>query len=184
MPLLFLLFIAFATGAFAAYSGREEVRLSADPVWRMESFLGYALFVAFVLLPATILFYAFHGDWFLFYFVDTSRAPWLIGLLVALAVAGAAWFGFQLGGAFCRASRDTAARRLAAGALISALAIWPLAWSRLSVVGTYRQYTRDYGLTSYVVSPAFYSGVAILLIMALAFGWLAYGIDRQTGDAI
>ena len=90
MPLLFLLFIAFATGAFAAYSGREEVRLSADPVWRMESFLGYALFIAFVLLPATILFYAFHGDWFLFYFVDTSRAPWLIGLLVALAVAGAA----------------------------------------------------------------------------------------------
>ncbi len=184
MPFLFLLLIAFATGALAAYSGRDEVRLSADPVWRMESFLGFGLFVGFVLLPATVYFYAFHGDWFLFYLVDSGRAPWLWGLLVALLLVGSAWAGFQLGAAACRASRDIAARRLTIGALLFALLVWPVAWERLSVVGTYRQYTRDYGLTGFFSSPAFYSGIAILLIMALALGWLVYGIDRQTRDAV
>jgi len=182
LPLLFLLLIAFATGAFAAYSGRDEVRLSADPVWRMESFLGYALFVGFVLLPSTIYFYAFHGDWFLFYLVDSGRAPWLFGLLVTLVLLGLAWLGFQLSSALCRASRDALARRLTVGALLLALAVWPLAWERLSVVGTYRQFTREYGLVKFFISPAFYSGIAILLIMGLAFGWLVYGIDRQTSD--
>lgn len=150
----------------------------------MESFLGYALFVAFVLLPATIYFYAFHGDWFLFYWVDSGRAPWLWGLLATVLLLGTAWVGFQLGAVFCRASRDKAARRLTIGALVLALAVWPLAWERLSVVGTYRQFTREYGLTTFFVSPAFYAGIAISLIMALAFGWLVYGIDRQTSDAV
>jgi len=149
----------------------------------MEAFLAFALFVGFVLVPTAVYFYVFHGDWFLFYWVDTGRAPWVWGLLAVLLLLGAASLGFGLGAALCRASRDVAARRIAIGALFIALAVWPLGWERLSVVGSYRQFTRDYGLTAFFASPAFYSGLAMLLIIGGAFGWVAYRIDRHTRDS-
>ncbi|MBT8470242.1 MAG: hypothetical protein HKN10_14035 [Myxococcales bacterium] len=184
MPLLFLLLIAIATGALSAHAGRDELRQSSDPIWRMETFLAYALFVAFVLLPTVIYFYVFHGDWFLFYWVDTARAPWFWGLLGVLLLLGAASLGFRLGLALSRSSRDLAARRIAAGTIFIALAIWPLAWSRVSVVGSYRQFSRDYGLIAFFASPAFYSGVAMALVIVLAFGWLIYRVDQHTRDSV
>jgi hypothetical protein len=184
LPLLFLLLIAIATGALSAHAGRDEVRHSADPVWRMEAFLAYALFLGFVLVPTAVYFYVFHGDWFLFYWIDTGRAPWLWGLLATLLLLGAASLGFLFGAALCRASRDVAARRIATGALFIALAVWPLGWDRLSVVGSYRQFTRDYGLTAFFLSPAFYSGFVMLVIIGVAFGWIVYRVDRQTRDGV
>lgn len=183
MPLLFLLLIAIATGALSARAGREEIQQSAEPVWRMEAFLAYALFVGFVLLPTVIYFYVFHGDWFLFYWVDTGRAPWAWGLLASVFLLGAATLGFWLGATLCRASRDVAARRVTVGTLFIALAVWPLAWERLSVVGSHRQFTRDYGLTVFFASPAFYSGLTLLVIIGGAFGWIVYRIDRHTHDS-
>lgn len=180
MPLLFLLLITIAMGALSAHAGRDEVRHSADPVWRMEAFLAYALFVGFVLLPAVIYFYAFHGDWFLSYWVDTGRAPWVWGMLAVLFLIGAASLGFWLGAALCRASREGAVRRIAVSALFIAVAVWPLGWDRLSAVGSYRQFTRDYGLVTFLASPAFYSGLAMLVIIGAAFAWLVYRIDRHT----
>ncbi len=167
-------------GALSAHAGRDEVRHSADPVWRMEAFLAYALFVGFVLLPAVIYFYAFHGDWFLSYWVDTGRAPWVWGMLAVLFLIGAASLGFWLGAALCRASREGAVRRIAVSALFIAVAVWPLGWDRLSAVGSYRQFTRDYGLVTFLASPAFYSGLAMLVIIGAAFAWLVYRIDRHT----
>ncbi len=184
MPLLFLLLIAFATGALSAYAGRDELRHSSDPVWRMETFLAYTLFVTLVLLPTAIYFYVFHGDWFLFYWVDTARAPWFWGLLGAVLLLGAASLGFRIGLALCRASRDLTTRRITVGTVLVALAIWPLAWSRLSAVGSHRQFWRDYGLMNFFSSPAFYSGFAMALIIVLAFGWLIYRVDRHTRDSV
>ena len=184
MPLLFLLLIAFATGALSAYAGRDELRHSSDPVWRMETFLAYALFVILVLVPTAIYFYLFHGDWFLFYWVDTARAPWFWGLMGAALLLGAALLGFWIGLALCRASRDRATRRITIGSVLIALAVWPLAWSRLSVVGSHRQFSRDYGLTTFFASPAFYSGLAMVLVIVLAFGWLVYHVDRHTRDSV
>jgi hypothetical protein len=146
----------------------------------MEAFLAYALFIGFVLLPTATYFYVFHGDWFLFYWVDTGRAPWVWGLLAILFLLGAASLGFGVGAALCRASRDEAVRRIAVGALFIAVAVWPLGWDRLSAVGSYRQFTRDYGLVAFFVSPAFYSGLAMLAILGVAFGSLVYRIDRHT----
>jgi hypothetical protein len=146
----------------------------------MEAFLAYALFVGFVLLPAVIYFYAFHGDWFLSYWVDTGRAPWVWGMLAVLFLIGAASLGFWLGAALCRASREGAVRRIAVSALFIAVAVWPLGWDRLSAVGSYRQFTRDYGLVTFLASPAFYSGLAMLVIIGAAFAWLVYRIDRHT----
>ncbi|MBT8469399.1 MAG: hypothetical protein KJN97_11690 [Deltaproteobacteria bacterium] len=184
MPLLFLLLIAIATGALSAHAGRDELRQSSDPVWRMETFLAYVLFVAFVLLPTAIYFYVFHGDWFLLYWVDTARAPWFWGLLCGLLLLGAASLGFRVGLALSRSSRDLVARRISLGTIFIAVAAWPLAWSRLSVVGSYRQFTRDYGLIPFFASPAFYSGLAMVLVIALAFGWLVYRVDQHTRDSV
>ena len=184
MPLLFLLFIAIATGALSARAGLDEVCHSADPVWRMEAFLAFALFVGFVLLPTAVYFYVFHGDWFLFYWIDAGRAPWAWGILAALLLLGAASLGFGLGAALCRASRDVASHRIAVGAIFIALAVWPLGWERLSVVGSYRQFTHDYGLTAFFASPAFYSGLTMLTIIGIAFGWLVYRIDQHTQQSV
>ncbi len=184
LPLLFLLFIAFATGALAAHAGREEVRHSADPIWRMETFLAYALFVGLLLIPTAFYFYVFHGDWFLFYGVDTGRAPWAWGVLVLAAVAGAAAIGFGLSAALCRVDRDVAVRRIAGATLFIALGVWPLAWGRLSLVGSYRQFTRDYGLTGYFSSAAFYAGLVMLILLSASFIWVVYRIDDHTHEGM
>lgn len=151
-------------------------------MWRTEAFLAYALFVGFVLLPTDIYFYVFHGDWFLFYVVNTNSAPWVWGLLSVLSLLGAAFVGFRLGAALCRASRDQAARQIAVAAGLIGLAIWPLAWERLSVVGSHRQFTRDYGLVPFFASPAFYSGLTMLIIAGVSFAWIVFRIERQTRD--
>ena len=71
---------------------------------------------------------------------------------------------------------------MAIAALLLGVAVWPLAWARLSVVGSYRQFTRDYGLVPYVSSAPFYSGIAMLLVGSVALVWIAVRIDRQTRD--
>jgi hypothetical protein len=73
-------------------------------------------------------------------------------------------------------------RRFSAGVILMALAIWPSIWHRLSVVGSSRQFARDYGLTSFFSSPAFYSGLVTGLLLLAAFVWLVFRIDRQTRD--
>jgi len=146
----------------------------------MDAFLAYAIFLGLVLLPTLIYFYVFHGDWFLLYWVDTGSAPWAWGILAILCLLGAASLGFGLGVTLCRASRDATARRIGIAALVVALAVWPLGWNRLSLVGSYRQFTRDYGLTGFFSSPAFSSGLVMLVIIAVAVIWLVYRIDRHT----
>jgi hypothetical protein len=149
----------------------------------MEAFLAYALFVGFTLLPTAIYFYVFHGDWFLFYWVDTGAAPWAWGLLAVLLLLATASLGFGLGAALCRGSRDLAARRIALGALLISLSVWPLAWERISVVGSSQQFTHDYGLIPFFASAPFYSALVMFVIMGLAFGWVVYRIERHTHDS-
>jgi hypothetical protein len=184
LPLFFLLFIAFATGALAAYAGRDELRHSAEAIWRAESFLAYALFVGLLLLPTAVYFYAFHADWFLLYWINTGRAPWVWGLMAVVLVGGASLGGFSLGAALCRRSQDLVARRFGLAGIVLAFGLWPLTWGRLAFVGTYRQFDRDYGLTSYFSSAAFFSGLAISLVLTATFAWVAIRIERQTRDMV
>jgi hypothetical protein len=184
LPLLFLLFVAIAAGALSAYAGRDEIRHSGEVMWRTESFLAYALFVGLILVPIVIYFYVFHGDWFLFYWVDTQRAPWVWGFVAVVLLLGTSFVGFQLGAALCRASREAAARRIAVVASLVGFAVWPLAWERLSVVGSHRQFTRDYGLVAFFASPAFYSGLVMLVVATASFAWIVFRIDRQTRDVV
>jgi len=174
----------FATGVLAAHAGREEVRYSADPLWRMEAFLAFAVFVAMVAIPTALYFYVFHADWFLLYWVDTGGAPVLWGFLVVGTVAGVSVLGFRLGAALCRGSRAAAPRRVAAAALVCAVAVWPLAWGRLAQVGSYRHYTRDYGLTGYFSSAAFFAGLVMMILLAASFLWVAFRLEAHTQEGM
>lgn len=146
--------------------------------------MAYGLFVGFVLLPTVVYFYAFHGDWFLFYWVDTGRAPWVWGMVAIVLSFGGALAGFRVGAVACRASRDAVARRVAILTLAGALAVWPLAWSRLSVVGSHRQFVRGYGLVGFFSSAAFYSGLVMIAVVVAALALTAVRIDRQTRDVV
>ena len=168
LPLFFLLFMAFATGALAAYAGRDEIRhSSSEAMWRAESFLAYAVVLrGLVLLPTGLYFYVFHGDWFLLYWVNTGNerlGSWGLSLVWSSCTARRRVRGASaVGAALCRGSRDSAAARRLAIVLMAVLrgrAVWPLAWERLSQSSArFGSTTRDYGLVSYFESPAFYSG--------------------------
>lgn len=177
------MFIALSTGVLAANAGREEVRHSADPLWRMEAFLAYAIFVTMVLLPTVIYFYAFHGDWFLSYSIETERAPWAWGIVTVTVVAGLSVLGFRLGALLCREGRDTLLRRTAIVGFAAAVAVWPTLWHRIRVVGSHREFTRDYGLTGYFQSPAFYAGMVMLILLVASFAWVVYRVDSHTHEA-
>lgn len=184
LPLGFLLFMTVATGVLAAHAGRDEIRVSPDPIWRAESFAVYSIFVALILLPTTLYFYVFYGDWFLFYWVDVGRAPWFWGVLVALLIAGAAVVGFRLGSMLSRGDREKVVRRSVWGLLVLGFLVWPAGWGRLSKVGSYRQFNHDYGLQSYFASPTFYSGLLILGLVALSFMWIMHRIGQRTQEVV
>ncbi len=174
--------MALATGILAARAGRDEIRYGTDLLWATEAFLAYAMFVAMVLLPVTLYFYLFYGDWFLMYLVDTGRAIWMWGALSVLSVVGFAALGFRLGAALCGLDRQRLAGRLGVGIALLGLIVWPSGWPRLARVGSYRQFTRDYGLLEYPSSTAFYSGALMALLVLIAFVWVLRHIDGHSAE--
>lgn len=148
----------------------------------MEAFLAYAIFVGLVLIPTSIYFYVFHGDWFLSYSIDTERARWAWAIVVVGAAAGLSAVGFWLGAALCRAGRDTLLRRVSVLGFVLAVGVWPLTWSRIRLVGSYREFTRDYGLTGYFSSPVFYAGLVMLILLVASFVWVVYRVDGHTHE--
>lgn len=114
-----------------------------------RAFSAYLLYASLVLVPVSLYFYLFHGDWYLMYFVATENVPSAIVLIVCVfeVVLGAS--GFLSGAALVRTQRDQWAGALIGGSLALGLGVLPLARQRLSVVGTYAQYHGDFGLSAY-----------------------------------
>ncbi len=149
MPLPTLVFLAFAVGTAAALLGGSELRLSPRHAMLTASFKAYALFLALVLLPVSIYFYVFHGDWFLLYAVDVRRIPSAVALLGFVAEALIGVLGFSLGAALARNQRNGLGYGVVGLATLLGLSVvllWP---ERLLVVGTFAQYRGDFGLRSY-----------------------------------
>lgn len=149
MPLPTLVFIAFGVGVAAALFGAAELRFSPRRALLTSTFKAYVLFLLLVLVPVSVYFYVFHGDWFLLYAVDVRRIPSAIALVGFVLEAWIGVLGFSLGAGLARAQRTgiglgvVAAAALAAGSVV---VLWP---ERLSVVGTFAQYRGDFGLRSY-----------------------------------
>jgi hypothetical protein len=102
-----------------------------------------------VVVPVSLYFFVFHGDWYLLYLLDTLRVPSALVLLGCVLEIGVGALGFLLGGLFIRSQREQWAGALVGVVGSLALAVVPLAYRRLSVVGSFAQYHGDFGLTPY-----------------------------------
>jgi len=149
VPLPTLVFLAFGIGLSAALLGAAELRISPRHALFSSSFRAYALFLVLRVVPVSVYFYVFHGDWFLLYSVDVRRVPSALALLGFVAEAGVGVLGFMLGSAFARAQRMGVGYGIASACAPAALAVaflWP---ERLRSVGTFAQYQGDFGLLPY-----------------------------------
>lgn len=172
MPLPTLLFVAIASGLAAALAAKAELRVSPRPAVLTRSFAAYMLFVMFVLIPASLYFYVFHGDWFLLYLMDVRRVPSALALVGFVGEAALGAGSFAVGAALVRAQREGMGKALLFLALVGAVAVVVVARDRLAVVGTYAQYRGGFGLAHYGAGALLQGTVAMGLIMALGVTYL------------
>lgn len=167
MPLPTLVFVAFGVGVASALLGGSELRDSPRHAILTGSFKAYAMFLALVVLPASVYFYVFHGDWFVLYAFDVRRVPSALALLGFVVELGLGVSGFALGSMLARTQRTSLGFITVGASLIAAGASIVTFRERLAVVGTFAQYRGDFGLRPYG-GPLMQAG----LIMGLA---LLYG---------
>lgn len=171
MPLPTLVFLAFGIGLSAALLGAAELRISPRHALFSSSFKAFALFLVLLVVPVSVYFYVFHGDWFLLYSVDVRRVPSALALLGFVAEAGLGVLGFMLGSAFARAQRMGAGYAIASACAPLAIAVafvWP---ERLKSVGTFAQYRGDFGLVPYG-GPLMQAGIAMSCVLAVGASFL------------
>lgn len=172
MPLPTLISIAFATGVATALAGRGELRLSPRHPFLTTAFGAYLLFACLVLVPASVYFYVFHGDWFLLYLFDVQRVPSAIALVGFVLEVGIGALGFSAGAALLRSQREAVAGGVIAAAVILGAAVPALLRERLSVAGTFAQYDGQFGLTPLSDSPLFAGGIAMAVLIVAGFVFL------------
>jgi hypothetical protein len=170
IPTLFLL--AFASGAAAAIASRRELRVSPRPALLSRGFGALALFLALVLVPVSVYFYVFHGDWSLLYLVDVRSIPSAVALVgfVVEGLLGAA--GFVAGAALVRAQRDALAGVLAGTVAALAGGLVLLVRDRLSVVGSLAQYRGGFGLEPFSDGPVATGGLTMGAILVIGLAYL------------
>jgi hypothetical protein len=149
LPIPTQLLFTFASGVLIALSARADLRGSPKASTLTHAFAAYLVYAALVLVPASLYFYLFHGDWYLLYLVDSERVPSALVLVACALQVALGASGFLLGAAFVRNQREPWA-----GALVGILASLgaaaiPIAKRRLSVVGSYAQFHGDYGLAPF-----------------------------------
>jgi hypothetical protein len=177
VPLPTLICLAFATGVAAALAGRGELRLSPRHAFLTSAFGAYLIFATLVLVPASVYFYVFHGDWFLLYLFDVQRIPSAIALVGFLVEAGIGALGFSAGAALLRSQRETFAGAAIAAAVITAAVVPAVLRHRLSVAGTFAQFEGQFGLTPFPDSPLFLGGIAMFLLVAAGFAFLVVRLN-------
>lgn len=171
MPLPTLVFMAFGIGLSAALLGAAELRISPRHALFSSSFRAFALFLLLLVIPISVYFYVFHGDWFLLYSVDVRRVPSALALLGFVAEVGIGVLGFMLGSAFARAQRMAVGYGIAIACVPAAAAVafvWP---ERLRSVGTFSQYRGDFGLVPYG-GPLMQAGIAMGFVLAVGTAFL------------
>ncbi len=167
----------------AALAARAELRVSPRPAWLTRGFGAYLVFAMFLLVPTSVYFYVFHGDWFLLYLLDVERVPSAIALIGFVCEAALGAVGYTVAASLVRAQRDRLAVALACLCLAVAAGVVALVRDRLSVVGTFAQYQGGFGLepfsTGALVQGCFVMGIWLLLGFAyLVFRLYASGRAR------
>lgn len=164
MPLPSVLCLAFGTGLAAALAARNEIRLSARHPLLTRSYGAFGIFLGLVLLPISVYFYVFHGDWFLLYLWDVRDVPSAIALVGFLLEFGLGTLGFALGASLARSQRDSVVGVGVGVSVLGAIAPIGLASDRLAVVGSYAQYHGGFGLSRFD-EGAMVQGIALMVVL-------------------
>ncbi len=171
MPLPPLLAFALLTGLLASLAGRQELRMSPRPIVLTRGFASYVSYACLVVVPISVYFYVFHGDWFLLYVFDVDRIPSAIALIGFVLEAGLGALAFLLGAALVRNQREVVVAVLAGVvAILGAVAVL-LYTDRLGQVGTHAQFHGQFGLTGYSDGPLLTGALAMggVSVIGLAF---------------
>ncbi len=164
--------LAFLVGVLAALAGRAEIKLSPRHPLLTRSFAALVIFSVCVLVPISVYFYVFHGDWFLLYLVDVRDVPSAVALVGFVLEAMLAMAGFALGASLLRSQREGLAGGLAGAALLLAVLVPVLLRDRLSRVGSYAQFSGGFGMTDFSAGPLLTGTVVMSLAFLLAAGFL------------
>jgi hypothetical protein len=169
--------LGFASGIGAAIAGRVELHESPHPVMLTRPFWAWALFAGLVLIPVSAYFYVFHGDWFLLYRMDVAAIPSAIAVLVFAAEGAVGALGFLVGASLVRSKKVDLASALVALTMVMALA--PIVQFRreLEVVGTYRQFHRGYGLSSFTETALYPGSIFMTAVLLLGLTFLVARLD-------
>lgn len=150
MPTLFC--FALAAGLATAVAARVELRVSPRTPISTRAFRAFLIYALMLLLPVSIYFYLFHGDWFLLYTVDVTRVPSALALCGFAFELFLACAGFAAGGQLVRVQKENLAIVFAVIAVALGAAFAVVASRRLSSVGTHAQYHGGFGLVSLTAS--------------------------------
>jgi hypothetical protein len=179
LPFPTFVFVAFACGIAAALAARVELRMSIRPVPFTNSFFVFAIFIALVLVPASVYFYVFHGDWFLLYSINVQKIPSAIALVVFLLEAGVGFFGFMIGSILARGQQLSAGYMLIAASVLASITVVFIFADRLSVVGTFAQYHGDFGLETYRSSVVMKGSLATGAILVIGIAYLVTNLNYR-----
>lgn len=155
-------------------AARVELRVSPRPPLLTRSFGAFAVFEAFVLIPASVYFYVFHGDWFLLYTIDVRLIPSALAMIGFFLLAGVGALGFVVGASMVRGQRDTLGSILVAISLLAAGAVVFVARDRLTVVGSYSQFSGSFGLRQFGQGSLVQGTVVMGTIVLVGMGFLLY----------
>ncbi|MEO0326003.1 MAG: hypothetical protein AAF447_23840 [Myxococcota bacterium] len=172
MPLPTLVFFALASGVAAALAGRLELRLSPRAPLLTRSFGAYAIFAGLVLVPVSVYFYVFHGDWFLLYLLDVRKVPSAVAMVGFLLQLGLGALGFSFGASQVRAQRDGAALGAVLALLVLAVAVPFAARARLALVGSFAQFQGHFGLEPYGRGPLMQGAILMGAFLLVGLGAL------------
>ncbi len=139
--------------------------MSPRPILLTRGFAAYVSYACLVIVPISVYFYLFHGDWFLGYTIDVNRIPSAVALVGFVAQAGLGAVGFLFGAVLVRNQRETIVGLLAALVLIAGAVAVFLQLDRLAQVGTHAEFHGQFGLDAYEDGP--------LMSGALAMGGIA-----------
>ena len=137
-----------------------------------RSFAAYAFFVLLVMVPVSIYFYVFHGDWSLLYLVDVRKVPSAFALIGFVIEGGVGALGFAVGAALVRSQRENAAAGLAFGAILCGALVVAIGFERLALVGTFAQYRGGFGLTPYGSGSLLHGTIVMTLLLVAGLVYL------------
>ncbi|MBX7191255.1 MAG: hypothetical protein K1X94_04330 [Sandaracinaceae bacterium] len=164
--------LAFTVGALAALAGRAEIKLSPRHPLLTRSFAAFVAFAVCVLVPISVYFYVFHGDWFLLYLVDVREIPSAIALVGFVLEVLVGVFGFATGATLLRSQREGLVGGVAGGALVVAILVPVLLRERLSHVGSFAQFNGGFGLVDFTAGPLFHGTLLMIATLLGAAGFL------------